>query len=118
VQYGGFYLIKNNFLCFCGGEGQMYSRYRFRIIKKILFLFVEPDRVVKGNMRCVNADLVKTNKTASVKKEYALCLMTECALEDCRDLISKYANGKNAKVSTRASRRWPSPVWARDGPAA
>jgi len=63
-------------------------------------MYIEPDKAVKENMRSVNADLIRPNKSPSVKKEYTLNLMAHCALVDCWNLLSTFAYGKKLNVST------------------
>jgi len=64
-------------------------------------MFIEPDRAVKENMHRVNANLIRSNKSLSEKKEYALKLMEHCALVDCWNLISTFTYRKNLNVSTQ-----------------
>jgi len=66
-----------------------------------IIMYIEPDRAVKENMRCVNVNLIRSNKSLSEKKEYVLKLMEHCALVNCWNLLSTFAYRKNLNVSTQ-----------------
>jgi len=60
---------------------------------------VDPDKTVKENFRYINENLIKPNKSRKVQKVYENCLIAECTLDDCHDLLVKFVNGEGSTVS-------------------